>query len=446
MTHVCQSWRNVLLSTPGLWTRIDFSKSPESQQAIGFVRRSGNYPLHVYQHLGFYEHVEPFLSTTLHNMSRLQGLKIVSYLHHLDRVLEYFSGPAPALEHLEITNEPNITERSIELPQVFGGRLPKLTYLSLRCLSTDLRGFNFPSLTRFYFSTSTEIYVWNLISFFERSPLLESITISFNFTPVPSTPPTNRARLAALKELVLDQTACTTGLLDLLTLPKCVEMRLKGRFTGEEIDQDGEHAAQFHPSSIDHLPVTRGIAKAVAMPNSCILSGPNGNLKFWCFDGTRGYFDAEFFTSFSPIYVLGIKELWVGRGDTSFRNGPWEQNSTRVRSAFEVLTKVEDLTIFRCETEPFYATLALGATADGGILLPELRRLTTYAGHGDVDFLALIRCAKARQEHSRPLERVTIVFNEEPGAHLVRGLELLRGFVGELIYPVGRPPHFDVHG
>ena len=70
-------------------------------------------------------------------------------------------------------------------------------------------------------------------------------------------------------------------------------MMLKGQFTGEAFDSYGCPAAQIHPSSIDHLPVTRGITKAVAIPNACILSGKNGNLRFWCLGGgTRGEFDA----------------------------------------------------------------------------------------------------------------------------------------------------------
>ena len=74
-------------------------------------------------------------------------------------------------------------------------------------------------------------------------------------------------------------------------------------------DRRGSPTPQIHPPSIDHLPVTRGITKAVAMPNLCVLSGPDVNLRFWCFEGTRRKFDAEFFTSFSPISTLRIREL-----------------------------------------------------------------------------------------------------------------------------------------
>ena len=185
----------------------------------------------------------------------------------------------------------------------------------------------------------------------------------------------------------------------------------------------------------------RGITKAVAMPNSCVLSGPGGNLRLRCSEGTRDNFDAEFFTSFSPISVLEIRELWVGQWASSYSDPParpWEQTAAGVRSAFKVLTKVEDLNIVNCEKEPFFSIL--GATADDGVLLSGLQRLTIYVGCEDLDVSALTRCARARKEHSQPLGEVIIVFEKEPGVGLVEGLESLGVFVGKLLYRVGETP------
>ena len=445
MTHVCRSWRNVLLSTPSLWTQIDFAKSPESQQAKGFLRRSGNHPLDIHQFLEDQDHVQPFLSTTLRNLSCLRGLEISSCLDHLERLLERFSAPAPVLEYLKIVNDPNITDVDMKFPcTIFGGQLPKLTSLSLCYLRTDLRGFNFPSLTRFIFTTGTKTSVRNLTSFFEKCPLLEFIQICLEFMPQPPTgPPRKRVCLAMLKELRFDKIACTSGLLDRLILPKCTEMMLKGQFTGGTPDYHGSPTPHIHPSSINHLPVMRGITKAVAMPNSCILSGPNGDVKFWCFE-TRDNFDAGFFTLFSRISALEIRELWVGRKTKAYFEGtpkPWKQTATRVRGAFEVLTRVEDLTIVSCETGPFFATL--NVKTDDDILLPELRRLTVYVGCGDLDLSALVQCAKSREEHSRGLEEVTIIFGSKPKTEVVRALESLREFVEELDYHVGAAPAME---
>ena len=159
MTHVCRSWRNVLLSTPSLWAQLDFS-TRESKQAIGFLGRSGKQLLDIHQFFEYEDHVEPFLSTTLRNIHRLQWLEITSNLPYLERVLALFTRSAPELKHLVVVNDPNITGRDMKLPSaIFGGQLPKLTSLSLGYVHTNLRGINFPSLTRFKFTTGTSISI-----------------------------------------------------------------------------------------------------------------------------------------------------------------------------------------------------------------------------------------------------------------------------------------------
>ena len=182
------------------------------------------------------------------------------------------------------------------------------------------------------------------------------------------------------------------------------------------------------------------------MPNSCVFSGPNGNLRFWCFQDTRGDFDAKFFTSFSPIPVLEIRELWVGQtSEQYFGEGhPWKQTAGRVLGAFKVLAKVEDLNIIDCETEAFLTTL--GSTSGGDILLPRLRRLAIYVRAGDLDVTAPVQCVKARKAYSRQLEEVTVVLEQEPGAQFAVGVEPLGEFVGELVYRVGTTPNLTWTG
>ena len=213
---------------------------------------------------------------------------------------------------------------------------------------------------------------------------------------------------------------------------------LKGQFTGKTLDPDGQPVTRIHPSSIDHLPVTRGITKAMAMPRSCTFSGPNGDLAFWCFYGTREHLDADFFTSFSPVSVLQIKELWIGRNYGSMMEGPWGQTADRVHGVFEVLTKVEDLTIVHCEMEPFFATL--GAAVNGGILLPRLQSLAISVRGGDLHDPSLVQCAKARKEYYQPLRKVAVVWGSDPGVNAIREVESIREFVGELVYGVGNLP------
>ena len=126
--------------------------------------------------------------------------------------------------------------------------------------------------------------------------------------------------------------------------------------------------------------------------------------------------DAHFFTSFFPVSVLQIRELWIGgRTRSRFNSGriPWEQTVAGLRGAFGVLTSVECLTIACCKTGPYFQ--ALGAAVDGGILLPGSQKLTAYVWCGNMDVSALTQCTKARKEHFRPLREVTIVWETDPG-------------------------------
>ena len=439
MTHVCQLWRNVLLSTPDLWTQIDFSLPPSPQQVEHFLRLSKKLPIDIHHSLEHLDDVEPFLSTTLLNTSRLRRLDIRSHLPRFERLLGYFSASAPALESLNINNDFSFTQRTMEFPNnIFGGHLPKLTKLSLHHLQTDLRGFSAPALTWFSLVTNASISVQNLASFFERCPLLEFIHLRSHFTPEPpDLPPKKRVCLTALKELRLDDAACT--LLDHLILPKCVKMTLNGQFTTRDFGGHGDPAARIHPSSIDHLPVMRGIAKAVVMPRSCILSGPNGYLRFCTPQENCDNFNAELFT-LSPITTSGIRKLWVGAAAIrAFR----KETAACIRGVFEVLTKVEDLTILSCKTELIFAALG---TKLGDAVLPGLQRLTIYVGYGDLDIAALVQCAKTRKENSRSLREVAITFENEPGADVIQEVEPLREFVERLIRHVGVSPVLKLEG
>ena len=441
MTHVCRSWRNVLVSTPSLWTQLDFCVPAGPQQVEEFLRRSGNLPLDIHHYLKDMGVADPFLSITLDNMHRLRHLELSSRIAHLGLFLAYFSEPAPELEYLRITHDPSIAARDIELPgTIFGGQLPKLSSITLVNMYTDLRKPALPSLTRFSFTTRTQISFRDLTSFLQQHPLLEFLQICLQYAPQPPVPPPHkRIRLPALKELRFDQTACASGLLDHLILPKCTEMLLKGQLIGEGLDGFGGLFAQIHPSSIDHLPVTRGITKAVAAPRSCVLSGPNGHFGAWFFEENHRSLNAEFFISFYPILVFGVKELWIAAGEVlRFGRVPWRHTAAGLRAAFGVLTEVEDLTVVSCETGPIFAVL--DATMDDIVLLPGLRRLTVYVGWGDLNVSTLMRSAKTRKQYYQPLEEVAIIFENEPRSYVIQAVESLRAFVGKVNHRVGVTP------
>lgn len=153
--------------------------------------------------------------------------------------------------------------------------MPDPTSLHLHGLSTNLRKFNFPSLTRFIFLTGTKILVRSLTSsknaLFLNSLTFASITPWNTYTTSPQT---------GLSPCVArTQTRCHG--LHHWPLGSPHPPQVQRQFTGVTLDcYFGYHAARIHASSIHHLSVTREITKAVVMPNSCNFSGPNGNLSF----------------------------------------------------------------------------------------------------------------------------------------------------------------------
>ena len=150
-------------------------------------------------------------------------------------------------------------------------------------------------------------------------------------------------------------------------------MMLKGGLSDRAYIRRGTPAARIHPSSIDH-PMARGITKAVVMEGSCTFSRPSGKLSIRLFQETRQDIDAHFFTLFSPISTLQIREFWIGQrttyGPSNNHTTSWKQTATGLRRTFEVLTYVEGLTIVRCKMELFLQIL--GETVHGRILLPGL--------------------------------------------------------------------------
>jgi len=180
--------------------------------------------------------------------------------------------------------------------------------------------------------------------------------------------------------------------------------------------------------------MTGGITKAVTIPGSFTLSGPNGNPRFWCFGKTCGIFDTELFVSSSSIPVLEIRESWVGQYTISHIDTSrtfWEQDD--IDDAFRVLTKVEDLAFVGCKMEPFFGL----SEWQWAIVLS----FPTYGGPlSSLDVPGFIPMRESKEGMFQPTRGSFPVFEKEPGSGLVQGVEVLRDFVGELICRIGKAP------
>ena len=99
-TAVCRHWRTTFISTPNLWTNIVCSEQAKPEAFVPHVRtylkRSGTVPVSVQ----IPAHASRLLSS---NIGRVSSLRM--FLVHqscFNRIVKYFSKPAPLLEAISL--------------------------------------------------------------------------------------------------------------------------------------------------------------------------------------------------------------------------------------------------------------------------------------------------------------------------------------------------------
>ena len=167
-THVCHLWRIALLSSPRLWSHLDFANE---ERALVFLERSKSAPLSV-DLTGVDVHSEiarESLKDVTTRVTMLRG----AHNNFLDRLL---TQPLTTLETLEISDCNMLPPKEPTL-------LPSLT--SLVISGFDPRRFHAPLLTSFHLthdsasgSLERKQTTASLLDFFRNCPLLEVVFIS----------------------------------------------------------------------------------------------------------------------------------------------------------------------------------------------------------------------------------------------------------------------------
>lgn len=156
ISHVCQHWRGVAISTPQLWTTITLFSEGSLPCVDEWLTRSGGAPLDVRLDLYDVDYqeglnalwIQESCARILANAHRFQSLLVFTYremnIYHILQLLEH--AEAPLLERLRVSlghhNQPQelvpfVFGDDFTLPTAFNSGLPKLTFAeieSLRCV------------------------------------------------------------------------------------------------------------------------------------------------------------------------------------------------------------------------------------------------------------------------------------------------------------------------
>ena len=164
-THVCHFWRTTLISSPRLWSHLDFT---DEERALVYLERSKSAPLSV-SLMGLGDPSEIVRESSRNITSRVTEL----WASHNSFLDELLAQSMPKLERFELIG-------SDELPPKNPARLPSSTSLVIHHF--DSPRFHAPILTSFHLThdSTYDSRKWTTSippEFFRNCPLLEVASI-----------------------------------------------------------------------------------------------------------------------------------------------------------------------------------------------------------------------------------------------------------------------------
>ena len=443
MTHVCRSWRALLITHPSLWTRLDCKNTDKTRV---YIERSRSSPLE----LSLYNRgvttfsKDAFLLVVPH-IGRFKSLSADGREDLFETLTPHLSCPLPNLRELaiEIYNDsaPVLEET------LFNGDLSLLRSLTLDGVVTDLPWKGLSKLTTFNLTLTVEgdPSITRLLDFFEGAYHLRDITLQ-HAMPTPSiTPPDRVVFLPSLKTLVLATDMAYSILLDHLSIPSGASLILDFDFDGDE------------SPLLVCLPASLGNIKNVLSVTSvslCLdyekhvqLDGPSGSL-YMCGgwtnqdEGSSVHLNSQIVRSLTLFDISGVQRLTI----TKYR--PPIMAQTDDSTPYYILLRMGDLrtlTLTQCDNLPFIAALNPDRNLSTRTLCPKLEELVLYVRNLElIDIKELKSIAWARASRDAKLRSITIVALCEPTQGAKALLARLNEYVTRVDYRVGEKlPRWD---
>ena len=180
-THVCRYWRNTLIASPPLWSRLDNNMMHEDLVST-FMNRCGDTPLEVTFSTLLGSKNTPFLEEAIRRSSQIHKVRFPSLpWWHIAAFSDAFDAPLPLLRQLDVhAGYDGVDVPPFQRPFLVGAtNLVSLTLRDRNKVSGTLLPFVFPTITylELQFDRPRVALVSELLDLFRNSPLIEELHI-----------------------------------------------------------------------------------------------------------------------------------------------------------------------------------------------------------------------------------------------------------------------------
>lgn len=394
LTHVCHGWRDLFISRPSLWTRLDFKNTHKTR---AYIRRSRPSPLNL--HLksgkindGAFSLVVPltrrFESLTIDRLTLQIGFNIGSDL----RSSSFPGSPINTV----FFNRDLSSLRELHLCGVIA-YLPWRNLTNLRVVKLRLgRGCGKNQI----------------LNFLESAPLLHTVHLAELMSEPFSTSANRTVHLPNLKDLTIDAAPRHSMLLHHLHIPTGASVTIsQSRIYGEEyplLDYLPERSPAIN--NISHITAINLLLNST---RKCVqLSGPSGSLRLLVkSEGWRGFnsyvMDHQIFSSLTRLVIPEVRTLVVS--DYWCPSRPEVEAS----SIFQMLSYVNNLrtiVLVSCKNASLISALDPRGNSSNLVLCSNLERIIVYFSSWSTAYVkSLLATAKNRASTGAKLSSIAFI-------------------------------------
>lgn len=408
LTHVCRGWRELFISQPSLWTRLDLTNIEKTRT---YIARSKSSPLDIIIHdSGDKAYIDNAFLLAVPHVTRFKSLTIGRTSDSLRGLARHPTFPVPFLEELimDFACDP---APSLNVG-LFNGNFSSLRTLKLAGVVTNLPWRNLRNLTTFEFRCPqpTSITAPKLLDFLKSAPYLKDVTLQHSIPASSKRLSSRTVHLYHLKNLTIVAGPGHAILLNHLSIPEKASIVLEFNFCRNKTPLPG-----CLPSSAWDL---RNLSRITAVnllfartKKFVRLVGPGGGLHIFGhwepqveppLDLDRRIFNSLDRFSFQNTQRLTITQYRVPTES--------EINKSPAYGFLSRMGQLHTLQPVQCNNVPFILALNPNCNPSESVFCPDLEELILYVeARDEFNISVLMNMANGRASKGAKLRSITII-------------------------------------